>query len=116
MRRKEKLARALLKEINIIIHDALKDPRLGLVSITHIEISPDLRQAKVFFSVLGKDQDYRITHEILNSAKGFIRHMISQRMRLKYTPEIIFREDRSAEESIRIQEIINEINKENEHL
>jgi len=59
--------------------------------------------------VLGKDQDYKKTKEALDSALGFIRRLIAQRIRLRFTPEIIFKEDRSSEYSIRIQEVLEEI-------
>lgn len=109
MARFEKVSEALKREIGSIIHDELKDPRLGFVTITGVEMTKDLRYAKVFFSVLGKDQEYKKTKEALDSALGFIRRLIAQRIRLRLTPEIIFQEDRSAEYSIKIQEVLDEI-------
>ena len=114
MIRQERVAGALKREISNIIHDELKDPRLGFVTITDVELTPDLRYAKVFFSVLGKDQDYKKTKEALESALGFIRRLIAQRIRLRFTPEITFKEDRSAEYSIKIQEVLEEIRELNE--
>lgn len=114
MSRQEKVAEALKKEVSLIIHDELKDPRLGFITITRAEITPDLRQAKIFFSVLGKDEDYKKTKEALDSALGFIRRLIAQRIRLRFTPEIIFKEDKSSEYSIRIQEVLDEIKQLNE--
>lgn len=111
MSRQEKITQALKKEVSSIIHNELKDPRLGFITITRVEITPDLRYAKIFFSVLGKDQDYKKTHDALKSSIGFIRRLIAQRIRLKFTPEVIFKEDRSCEYSIKIQEILNEIKK-----
>lgn len=111
MSRQDRITQALKKEISNIVHDELKDPRLGFVTITGLELTPDLRFAKVFFSVLGKDQDYKKTKEALDSASGFIRRLISQRIRLRFTPEIIFKEDRSSEYSIKIQEALEEIKK-----
>jgi len=109
MPRQEKVAEALREEVSIIIHDELKDPRLGFVTVTRAEITADLRQAKIFFSVLGQDQDYKKTKEALDSALGFIRRLIGQRIKLRFVPEIIFREDRSSEYSIRIQEVLDQI-------
>jgi ribosome-binding factor A len=109
MARHERVAQALKREISNIIHDELKDPRLGFVTITDVELTPDLRYAKVFFSVLGKDQDYKKTQEALDCALGFIRRLIAQRIRLRFVPEITFKEDRSAEYSIKIQEVLEEI-------
>lgn len=114
MSRQDKVAEALKKEISIIIHDELKDPRLGFVTITKAEVTQDLRQAKIFFSVLGKEEDYKKTKEALDSASGFIRRLIAQRIRLRFTPEIVFKEDRSHEYSIKIQEILDQIRQSNE--
>lgn len=111
MSRQEKVAKAIKQEVSIILHDELKDPRLGFVTVTGAEVTADLRQAKVFFSVLGQDEDYKKTKEALDSALGFIRRLIAQRIRLRFAPEIIFREDRSSEYSIHIQEVLDEINK-----
>ena len=109
MARPEKVAEAIKKEVSLIIHDELKDPRLGFVTVTGAEVTADLTQAKIFFSVLGKDEDYKKTKEALDSALGFIRRLIAQRIRLRFVPEILFREDRSSEYSIRIQEVLDEI-------
>lgn len=109
MRRQDRVAQALKEEISSIIHDELKDPRLGFVTITGVQLSPDLRYAKIFFSVLGEEQDYKKTKAALDSALGFIRRLIAQRIKLRFTPEIIFRQDRSCEYSIRIQEVLNQI-------
>ncbi|MDD2689896.1 MAG: 30S ribosome-binding factor RbfA [Candidatus Omnitrophica bacterium] len=109
MSRKDKVTEAIRKEVSIIVHDELKDPRLGFVTITRVEMSKDLRFAKIFFSVLGKDEDYKKTRDALDSALGFIRRLVAQRIRLRFAPEIIFREDRSSEYSVKIQQVLEEI-------
>lgn len=109
MARYEKVAVALKKEISSIIHDEIKDPRLGFVTITRVELTPDLRFAKAFFSVLGKPEDYAKTKQALDSSSGFIRRLVSQRIRLRFAPEISFREDHSSEYSAKIEKILNEI-------
>lgn len=109
MARSDRVAAAIKKEASIIIHDELKDPRLGFVTITRVEVTDDLRQAKIFFSVLGKEQDYKKTKEALDSALGFMRKLIAQRIKLRFAPEIMFREDRSSEYSVRIQQVLDEI-------
>jgi len=114
MSRQDKITEALRKEISTIIHDELKDPRLGFVTVTRAEVTQDLRYAKIFFSVLGKGQDYKKTKEALDSALGFIRRLIAQRIRLRFVPEITFYEDRSAEYSIEIQEVLDQIKELNE--
>lgn len=112
MARLDKVAEAIRKEASVIIHDELKDPRLGFVTITRVELTPDLRLAKVFFSVLGKEEDYKKTKTALDSALGFIRRLIAQRINLRFAPEIVFREDRSSEYSVRIQEVLDRIKSE----
>jgi len=109
MSRRDRVTEAIKKEASLIIHDELKDPRLGFVTITRVELSADLRFAKIFYSVLGKEEEHKKTHEALESALGFIRRLIAQRINLRFAPEIIFREDRSSEYSVRIQEVLEEI-------
>jgi len=104
----------LQKEISLIIHDELKDPRLGFVTITRLELTPDLRYAKIFFSVLGKEKDYKKSKEALDSALGFIRKELSQRIKLRFAPEIVFKEDRSGEYSVRVLQILEELKQKNE--
>jgi ribosome-binding factor A len=114
MLRHSKVTEAIRREVSIIIHDELKDPRLGFVTITRVEMTPDLRSAKILFSVLGTQEDYKKTKEALDSALGFIRRLIAQRINLRLAPEIIFKEDRSTEYSVRIEELLNQIKEPNE--
>lgn len=114
MPRYEKVAEAIRKEVSLIVHDELKDPRLGFITITRVELTQDLRYAKIFFSVLGSEEDYKKTKAALDSALGFIRRLVAERIKLRFAPEIIFRQDRSSEYSMRIQEVLEEIKELNE--
>ncbi|MFH1398157.1 MAG: 30S ribosome-binding factor RbfA [Candidatus Omnitrophota bacterium] len=114
MSRHDRVQETIRREVSIIVHDLLKDPRLGFITITSVELTPDLRYAKVFYSVLGKDEDYTLTKQALDSAAGFIRKEVCQRVKLRLAPELSFREDRSSEYSVRIQEVLNEIKEFNE--
>jgi ribosome-binding factor A len=109
MARVERVTEAIRQEVSIIIHDDLKDPRLGFVTVTRVEMTPDMRFAKIFFSVLGGEEEYKKTKEALDSALGFIRSKIAQRINLRLAPEIAFEDDRSSEYSVRIQEVLDEI-------
>ena len=109
MSRRDKVTESIRKEVSLILHDKFKDPRMGFVTITRVELTADLRNAKIFFSVLGNDENYKKTQEALDSGAGFIRKMLAETINLRYAPEIIFREDRSSEYSVRIQEILNEV-------
>jgi ribosome-binding factor A len=115
MARYEKVAETLKKEISNIIHYELKDPRLGFITITGVELSQDLRYAKIFFGVLGKEEEYQKSKVALDSALGFIRRLIAQRVKLQFVPEIVFKEDRSSEYSVKIEEILEEIKNSDEH-
>ena len=115
MSRQERVEKAIQKEVSSIIHNELKDPRMGFVTITGVEITKDLRDAKIFFSVLGKEQDYKKTKDALDSALGFIRSRIAETIQLRFAPTIIFREDHSGEYSSRIEEVLNEIKELDEH-
>ncbi len=114
MARRDRVTEAIRKEVSLIIHEELKDPRLGFVTVIKVELTPDLRLAKIFYSVLGKEQEHKKTKEALDSALGFIRRLIAQRINLRFAPEIVFKEDRSGEYSVRIEEVLNELKEQNE--
>ena len=109
MSRHDRVKEAIKKEVSSILVEELEDPRLGFVTISDVELSPDMRHAKVFFSVLGKEEDYKKTQGALDSALGFIRRLVAERLNLRVAPEIIFRDDRSSEYSVRIQQVLDEI-------
>jgi len=109
MSRKERVEEAIKKEVSLIIHDELKDPRIGFVTITRVELTKDLRNAKIFYSVLGKDEDCKKTRLALDSALGYIRSLVAQRINLRFATELIFHEDHSTEYSVRIEEVLNKI-------
>ena len=108
-RRREQLADFLRDEISEIMHRELKDPRLGFASITRVELSPDLRYARVFVSVLGTEEDLEATLKALTGAAGFIRHMLLPRMHVRHVPELTFRSDRSMEHAEQVARALNEI-------
>ena len=109
MSRKDKVQDAIQKEVSSIIQNELKDPRLGFVTITAVEITQDLRYAKIFYSVLGKEEEHKKSQKALDSASGFIRRLIAERLQLRFAPEIAFKEDKSSEYSVRIQEVLDKI-------
>lgn len=107
--RPERVQEALRQEISRIVQTEIKDPRLGFITITKVDLTKDLRYAKVFFSVLGKDSDKNLTLRGLNSAKGYIKGLISDRIKLRYMPELSFRIDDSSEYSSQIMALLNNI-------
>jgi ribosome-binding factor A len=98
----------LLREIADVVA-GLKDPRLGFVTITSVETSPDLRTARVYYSVLGTDEQQEACAEGLRAATGHIRGEVGHRVRLKYTPALVFETDRGIEEGIKISKLLREI-------
>ncbi|MDD5108058.1 MAG: 30S ribosome-binding factor RbfA [Candidatus Omnitrophica bacterium] len=109
MARRERVEEAIKKEVSTIIHDELKDPRVGFVTITRVELSKDLRNAKIFYSVLGKEDSRKKTKIALDSALGYIRSLVAQRINMRFACELMFKEDHSTEYSVHIEEILNEI-------
>lgn len=100
------------EEIGDIVLNELKDPRLSFVTILEVIVSRDLQHAKVYYSVLGNQDQIKKAKEGLSSARGFVRKLIGQRMRMRYTPDIEFIFDSSLEYSARIEETLKEIHHE----
>jgi ribosome-binding factor A len=87
----------------------LKDPRLGFVTITGVETSPDLRTARVYYSVLGSQEQHEACAKGLAAATGHIRGEVGHRVRLKYTPALVFVPDKGVEEGARLTKLLREI-------
>jgi ribosome-binding factor A len=94
----------------------VKDPRVGFASITHVEVSGDLRHAKVFVSVMGTPEEQKETMKGLKNANGFLRHELATRLVLRYMPELAFKLDTSIEEGARILALINQVEQEDREL
>lgn len=107
--RQEQLAEVIAEELSDLIRTRMKDPRIGFASITDVELSGDLRHAKVFVSVLGSPEEQRATLQGLEHAAGFLRHELAQRLTIRHTPEILFRLDESIERGTRILQLIHEM-------
>jgi len=90
----------------------IKDPRIGFVTITRVEVSEDCRSAKVYFSVAGTLEERKRSIKGLDSAKGYVRRELGRRIRLRYTPEIMFQFDPSIEYAIHIGEVIQQLKQE----
>jgi ribosome-binding factor A len=87
----------------------LKDPRIGFITVTHVEVSADLRRATVFYSVLGQDRDHRRTSAGLQSAKAHLRSVLGHQVRMKYTPDLEFEEDVGLAQVERVTQLLREI-------
>ena len=110
--RSERVQEALRQEISKIVLDELKDPRIGFITITSVELTKDLSYAKVYFSILGDAKDNSKALQGLNSAKGYIKNMVADRINLRFMPEIAFAIDESLEHTKHIYDILDQIKKE----
>ncbi|SDJ71576.1 30S ribosome-binding factor RbfA [Sediminibacillus albus] len=108
--RANRVGEQMKKELGDIIGRKIKDPRVGFVTVTDVEVSGDLQQAKVFISVLGENKQKQDTLVGLAKAKGFIRSEIGKRIRLRKTPELYFEFDEAIEKGNRIEHILRQIN------
>lgn len=99
------------KELSQIIQTELKDPRIGFITVTGVEVTNDLSEAKVYLSVLGSDEQKEATLKALASGTGFIRSELGKRMRLRHTPVLLFKFDSSIEYGSRIEALLENINK-----
>lgn len=112
--RVNRVGEQMKKELGDIISRKIKDPRIGFVTVTDVEVTGDLQQAKVYISVLGDDEQKENTLKGLAKAKGFIRTEIGQRIRLRKTPELIFEFDESMAYGNRINSLIHELKREDQ--
>ena len=108
--RSDRINEELKREISDILQNDIKDPGLGFVSVVLVEVSRDLHQAKVYYSVMGNHDDIQSTKDALKRSAGFIRREVANRLALRYTPELVFIYDDSIEHGIRIAQIINKEN------
>ena len=111
-KRSEKVADLIHKEISEMLIKTVKDPRIGFVTITRVAVSEDYRLAKVYFSVAGTQEERERSMKGLNSARGYVRKELGRRIRLRYTPEIVFKFDPSIEYAIHIGEVLRHLNEE----
>ncbi len=104
--RVEKVQELMKQEVSEIVLRELKDPRIGFVTVTEVKCTADLREAKIYVSVMGNDDQVKNTLAGLKSSMGFIRREIGRRIRLRFTPEISLALDKSLDYSAHIQELL----------
>ncbi|BCU82054.1 ribosome-binding factor A [Polycladomyces abyssicola] len=107
--RVSRVGEQIKKELSQILQQELKDPRIGFVTITSVEMSGDLQHAKVYVSVMGDEEQKKNTLAALNKAKGFIRSEIGRRITLRHTPELVFKVDESIEHGQYINQLLREV-------
>jgi ribosome-binding factor A len=104
--RSNRLAETLKEEISMLIREDLKDPRIGFVTVTGVEVADDLAHAKVYVSVLGDEQAGKESLEALKRASGHVRSELGKRIRLRHVPDIVFKYDTSIEHGAHIAQLL----------
>ncbi|GER89169.1 ribosome-binding factor A [Dictyobacter vulcani] len=110
--RQEKLGELMTADLSELIRTRVKDPRVGFASITRVEVSGDLRHARVFVSVMGTPEEQAETMKGLRNASGYLRHELATRLTLRYMPDLSFKLDTSIEEGARILGLISRVEQE----
>lgn len=109
-----RVSEQIKKELSQIIQMELKDPRVGFITVTGVETTSDLSQARVYLSVLGSDEQKEASLKALEKATGFLRSELGKRMKLRHTPELLFKFDSSIEYGSRIETLLSDLNNGNE--
>ena len=108
-KRSQRLQELFLKEISLLLYKGLKDPRIGLVTVTRVHLTENLKYAKVYISTIGNDQTTQSTLEGLKSARGFIRGHLGKNLYLRYVPELEFLKDENPEHADKISKLLDQI-------
>jgi ribosome-binding factor A len=108
-RRTVRLAEEIRDEVATIIGRDLKDPRIGFVTVTRVELADDLRNAKVLVSVLGGPAEREKTVHALRKAAGFVRREIGRRIRMRHVPELTFHFDSGVDATDRVAKLLEEV-------
>jgi ribosome-binding factor A len=107
--RPERIAEEIRNEVSLMLAGELKDPRLASgMNVTEVRVTPDLKHVRVYVEILGTDSEREATLKGLTAASGFIRHELTERLRLRRAPEIFFVADRSEEYSQRIEYLLRQ--------
>ena len=112
--RMQRVQELMKQELSKIILQDLKDPRIGFVTVTAVDVSSDLRNARVYVSLMGSEQQIADSWRGLQSSRGFLRREIGHRVRLRYTPELTLELDKSVDYGVHIQELLQKIKKDEE--
>ena len=107
-KRADRVNALLQRELGMIISEELRDPRIAFATVTAVEITSDLRSAKVHVSVLGDVDQVKSTLVALNEARPYLRHEIGARTELRYVPDLTFVSDQTAERAARISSLLRQ--------
>jgi len=113
-KRIERINSLMKEELGRVLTQKIRDPRIGFVTVTQVEVSEDLKHAKVFYSVMGTEEERQKTAEGLERSRGFLQQDIGMTLKLRFTPHLIFILDKSLDEGMKIDSIIRQIHQEDE--
>lgn len=108
-KRADRVSDLLKEEISQMLLREVKDPHIGFITITDVEVSKDLQVAKVYYTILGDEKQLRESAQALNRASRFIKRQLGKRLRMRYIPDIIFKYDHSLEYGNRIDDILSHL-------
>lgn len=106
--RPSRVAERIREEISLILQNRVKDPGAGSITVTDVTVTPDLRMARVFYSVLGDEEMRKAARDALRRSKGYIRRELGQVLRIRYSPELTFLYDATFEKGVRIERLLRE--------
>jgi ribosome-binding factor A len=108
-RRTDRVGEAIQELVAGLLVREIKDPRIGLITITAVRVSPDLRHARIYFSTLGDDEQRTRSLRGLRSAAGFIRGQVARQLNLRVAPELVFEFDPSLEAAERLSRLLKDV-------
>jgi ribosome-binding factor A len=111
-KRADRVNALLQRELAMLISEELRDPRIAFATVTAVEVTDDLRSARVHVSVLGDEEQGRETMKALDDARAYLRHEIGERTDLRFVPELAFVPDTSAERAVRISSLLRQAREE----
>jgi len=107
--RTERMSDLMRDEVSRLIQRDLRDPRIGFVTVTGADVSPDLRNVRLYVSVLGDDTQRQATLKALNGARGFFQRALFRNLGLRHAPTIVFRHDDSIDRGQRIEDLLRSV-------
>ncbi len=113
--RPERVAHMIQELLGEIFARGMRDPRIGMVTITGVKMSPDLREARVYWTVHGDPEQRKQTAKGLEAARGFLRHEIGAELKLRVTPDLHFTYDEAIDRGERIEQLLRQVHDEDKH-
>ncbi len=105
--RTRRVGEQLQRELATLIRDEVRDPRIGMVSVSAVEVSRDLSHARVFVSTLGEQEEITELLKVLEGAAGYLRHLLGRTLNMRHVPQLHFKQDHSLQEGARLSALID---------